>query len=139
MASIVCTELMNINLCRSDNTVLSISWIPQENFPNEFITISPAGPRMSYCNCLCDGCWIFKKLNFQKGCFQDLFKTEYIILGWFPACFFSRGCSLAIILTQLQLGRIPVLFNQKNKIFIWLITCWYQTMTFLRLCWHYFQ
>ena len=68
---------------------------------------------------------------FVGCCFQDLFKTAHCILFWFHVAFSvgislkSKWCNHTVVLTQLQLGRIPVLFYQRDHVFIWGVECYF--------------
>ena len=59
-----------------------------------------------------------------KCCFQGLFKTAYNIILSFSSSFFpgvslkSMWCNHTVVLTLLKLWRIPVLFYQRDQIYI---------------------
>ena len=54
---------------------------------------------------------------FVGYCFQDLFKTVHSIFS-LSISLKSKWCSHTVVLTWLQLGRIPILFYQRDQISI---------------------
>ena len=99
------------------NTGVSKRSSPWENDANEFIPSSPAVPSIS-CSAYLDGllvaiqllfCWVLL-LGFVQNSSQH------------PCSFFSKvlvepkWCSYAVVLTQLQFGRISILFYQRAHV-----------------------
>ena len=59
----------------------------------------------------------------------------------FSLCVFlnSWWCIYTIVLVWLQLGKIHVLFYQRDQISIWSLTCKWQSMLYPWVCWYHFQ
>ena len=79
--------------------------------------------------------------KFYKRFVPELKKV--ISVSWIPCIWIFYIsiylCSCIMNMLQLQLGRISVLFFQRDNISRWLTICWLQPMLFLCICWHYFQ
>ena len=80
-----------LSSCWSTNTSVSMCRSPLKNIPYEFVFAFPTAHSMlslSYLDGLWDGRYVVILLGVLSGvCFEDLFKTEFRILVWFPQSF----------------------------------------------------
>ena len=84
--------------------------------------------------------WLYS-CCFVRCCILDLFKIapyscRLAFSPYFPSD--SRWCIHVVVQILTQLGRNPVLFYQRNQIFIWSITYQQESMILLNVSWHRF-
>ena len=116
MESSVHRELINVDLCRSANPCMFMCENPQENHTYEFVLGSLAVPSMSCSSCLdglCDG----RQMATQQ-LLCGVLLSEYVSLHsshqtFSPSSLLESSWSNhTIVLTLIQLVRIPLLFFQ---------------------------
>ena len=109
------------SMCRDPHAYLMSLSIPLQRYPAYLLRIIwmvyKIGDKWPYCRC------------FVECYFQDVSRKTVVSFCSFPQVFFppsvsltSRWCIYWVLRTQPQLGRNPVLFYQRDQIFIWLIT-----------------
>ena len=90
------------------------------------------------------------KCGFTSLIVPNIFWTSYLNVlamgGKWPynysfgdSCFLLNWCNCTVVLTRLQVGKIPVLFLETDQISIWQIICQWQSIIYLNICWHLFQ